>query len=231
MSTTAIAAAAAVKLPIRGRLLLLSILGLLGALSFLPTILAYADPPPGAWALVEFVLAVTLVSSLAAWLGLRAADAAQLRMPLLRRLDGASDPGPASAGALSAIVSGVLIAAAAILILHAFQQPNLGGSFSSRLASTVFAAVNLETVIHLFVMSAVVRLAGGRIWLGIVVSTVLFVIFHAAGSFNAAIPLLVASVVLNGSFGAAVGVLYARYGLEHAMLCHAVGHALAVTGS
>lgn len=230
MNTAAIEAAPeAKKLPIRGRLLLLSALSLVGALSFLPTLLANNDPPPGAITLTEFVLAVTVISSIAAWLGLRAADAAQLRMPLLRRLDGVSDPVPARGGLRSAIASGALIAAAAILILDAFQQPNMGGSLGSRLASTLFAAINLETVIHLFVMSGVVRLAGGRIWLGIVVSTLLFVIAHAAGSFSAATGLLAASVALNGSFGAAVGVLYARYGFEYAVLCHAIGHGLAVT--
>lgn len=56
-----------------------------------------------------------------------------------------------------------------------------------------------------------------------------FVIVHAAASFGAATPVMMASILLKGSCGVVVGVLWARYGFEHAMLCHAVGHALAVT--
>jgi hypothetical protein len=100
---------------------------------------------------------------------------------------------------------------------------------ASRIASTLFAAGNLEIVIHLFVMSLVVWLARGRRWIGILAAAAVFVVFHATGSFGERAPVIVASVLLNGGFGLLLGVFYARYGFEYVMLGHAVGHVLAVT--
>jgi len=73
----------------------------------------------------------------------------------------------------------------------------------ARFASTLFALINLETAIHLFVMSCV--LAWNFDFDPGVPDR------HAFGSFRAGTPRLVASVALNGTFGAVVGVLYARY--------------------
>ncbi len=114
-------------------------------------------------------------------------------------------------------------------VLHFFHQPNLAGSLWSRMASTFFAAGSLEIVIHLFVMSLVVRMARGRVWLGIAVAAIIFVAFHVAGLQGQSVSLIAASVVLNGVFGLMLGFFYARYGFEYVLLCHAVAHALAVS--
>ncbi len=77
-------------------------------------------------------------------------------------------------------------------------------------------------------MSMAVRLARGRLWFGILIASLFFVGYHVAGLIGQGIALVASSVLLNGIFGLGLGLLYARYGLESVLLCHAVGHVLAV---
>jgi hypothetical protein len=175
-----------------------------------------------------FVLAVSVVCSASAWFGLRFADATHLPMPYLRRLDLPSAPVGRN-GVLPAIAFGSLFAIGAIFVLHSFHQPNLAGPLWSRIASVFFAAGSLEIVVHLLIMSMVVRLARGRTWVGILIAAIFFVTFHAAGLTGQSVALVAASVLLNGIFGLGLGIFYARYGFESVLLCHAIGHILAVT--
>lgn len=213
---------------IRGRFILFSALSVLGAVTFLPSILASSNPQPTATQLALFVLIVSVICIPAAWFGLRLSDAVQLPMPLLRRLDSQSET-PRANGTIPSLLCAILVAAGGIFVLRYFHQPNLGGSLLSRAASTLFAAGNLEIVVHLFIMSLVVWLARGRIWVGIWVSALFFLAFHISGSLGQSASLLAASIVVNGVFGLLMGLLYARYGYEYVMLGHAVGHLLAVT--
>lgn len=213
---------------ILGRFILLSSLGAFGAISFVPSILASANPHP-TWAQLSlFVLAVSAVCCAASWFGLRFADATHLPMPYLRRLDQPSVP-VGKNGVLPAIAFGSLFAVGAISVLHYFHLPNLAGPLWSRIASVFFAAGSLEIVVHLFIMGMAVRLARGRAWVGILVATLFFVAFHAAGLVGQSAALVTLSVLLNGIFGLGLGIFYARYGFESVLLCHAVGHLLAVT--
>lgn len=215
-------------MPIRQRFLLLTALGFAGGLAFVPSILAGANPRPRTPQLIGFVIAVTIVCAFCAWFGLRFADATNLPMPYLRRLDFPAAPS-ARENFLLSILFGVLFAIAAIAVLRAFHQPNLPGPLWSRVASVLFAAGSLEIVVHLFVMSTVVQIARGRRWPGILVAAVAFTFFHVAGLGGQSAALIVASTALNGVFGLGLGILYARYGFESVLLCHAVGHILAVT--
>jgi hypothetical protein len=210
------------------RFILLSSLGVLGAISFVPTILASADPRPPMAQLLLFVLVVSAICVMSSWLGLRFADATHLPMPYLRRLDRCSEPEGRN-GFLPAGAFGCLFAVSAIFVLRYFHQPNLAGPLWSRVASVFFAAGSLEIVVHLLIMSMVVRLVLGRIWVGILVAAVFFVVFHVAGLTGQSTALVASSVLLNGVFGVGLGLLYARYGFESVLLCHAVGHILAVT--
>lgn|GEM_PF-2399468 len=216
------------KPPIRRRFILLSSLGVFGAISFVPSITASAVPRPSMLQLWWFVLAVSGICIVSSWFGLRLADAAQLPMPYLRRLDLPSKPSGRS-GILPAVTFGCFVAAGAIYVLHWFRQPNLAGPLWSRVASVFFAAGSLELVVHLLIMSAVVRLARGRVWLGILVSAIVFVAFHVMGLQGQSASLIAASALLNGVFGLTLGFFYARYGFEYALLSHAVAHILAVT--
>ncbi len=213
---------------ILGRFIVLSGLGVLGAIFFVPSIIASTNPHPPTAQLLLFVFVVSAVCILSSWVGLRFADAVHLPMPYLRRLDLYSEHERGN-GALLAATFGFLFALSAIFVLHHFHQPNLAGPLWSRIASVFFAAGSLEIVVHLMIMSIAVRLARGRIWFGILVAAVFFVGFHVAGLTGQSPALITSSILLNGIFGLGLGLLYARYGFESVLLCHAVGHLLAVT--
>ena len=82
-----------------------------------------------------------------------------------------------------------------------------------------------------FLQKSSANLSTGVVWTAIVVSAVIF----GAGHLPATRILLghltstsIASMIAGGSvFGVVVGCLYWRYGLESAMICHAVSHLLA----
>jgi len=124
--------------------------------------------------------------------------------------------------------AGVVFAAGAIYVLRYFRVQNMPGSLPSRLGSVLFAAGNLEIILHLFIMSLAVWLARGRIWVGIAAATFFYIGFHSAGAFGQSAPLLACTILLNGSFGVLLGIFYARYGYEYLMLSHAIAHGLAV---
>lgn len=106
--------------------------------------------------------------------------------------------------------------------------PNMAGALWSRLASTFFAAGSLELVIHLLLMSVVVKLSAGRRWAGIAVAALVFVLFLVSGLTGQSATIIALSIAMNGIVGVGVGVIYARYGFEYVMFCHATGHILAV---
>ena len=176
---------------------------------------------------MAFALAVSLVCACATWLGLRCADSAGLPMPYLRRLDAILET-PKKNGLPVALIFGVLFALASIVLLRSLHLPNLAGPLCSRLASTLFAAGSLELVVHLFVMSLIVKLSSNR-WTGIVAAAIAFVLFHVSGIAGQGATIIALSVLMNGLFALGLGVIYALYGFEFVLLCHAVGHALTVT--
>ncbi len=214
------------RLPIRRRLALLALLSAAGGALFLPFA---AGPGMSAAAQAGFVLAVTVVGTLAAWAGLRCADAVALPMPYLRALDGETAgraPRSALAGTLGLGVGLGTVGLAAVRLLHA-PSPPVG--VAARALSAVFAAGPLEIVLHLFLMSAVVRLARGRRAPGIIAAALALVLFHLAGG-DTPPALVAASMVLNGAIGIALGWIYAAYGFEFVVLGHAVAHLITVVG-
>lgn len=215
------------RLRVANRFWLLSVLGLAGAVAFLPSIAAESAQQPSASFFAVFVAVVTVVCACGTWLGLRCADAANLPMPYLRRLDGVVEM-PAKNGFLVAGILGVLFAVASIALLRHLRLPNLAGPLWSRLASTLFAAGSLELVCHLLLMSLIVRLTAGRRWTGVLGAAIAFVLFHASGAADQGVTVIVLSILMNGLFGLGLGAIYARYGFEYVLFCHAVGHMLAV---
>ena len=218
------------RLPIRGRLLAMGMLAAIGGVTFLP-FLAAGNRQPIAQ-LIPFAIVVTLVATIAAWPGLRCADATGLPMPLLRRLDGSS------AGQIPRSAIGVTLASSiglglvGLLLLRLVEAPALPGSIAARALSAIFAAGPLEIVLHLGAMSAVVWLARGRRAPGIVVAAALLVVFHlAGGGLHQPGRLIALIVVANGAIGLVLGWIYAVYGFEFVMLGHAVAHVITVLGS
>ncbi|HEY4239053.1 MAG TPA: CPBP family glutamic-type intramembrane protease [Kofleriaceae bacterium] len=200
---------------------------LAGLLAYIPVARANVDPPPAIGELALPVAIASVIAAIACWLGLRWADATGLPMPALRRIEGTAEASERR-GLAIACAGAIAGGAAAVATLHAFELPNLGGSLAVRLASTAFAAITLEVVIHLFFLAAMVRLTRSR-RIGIAVSTLVFVVFHAGGALGAPPAILVSVVVLNGALGTFFGWLAVRFGFEYAVLAHAIAHAIAVT--
>ena len=217
------------RLPIRGRMLAMGVLAAVGGVTFLPFLAAGNGQPIAR--LIPFALVVTLVATLAAWPGLRCADATGLPMPLLRRLDGPS-AGPIPRRAIGVtLVSSVGLGLLGLLALHLVDAPPVPGSVAVRALSAIFAAGPLEIVLHLGAMSTVVWLARGRRAPGIVVAAALLVVFHLAGGGLEQPGRLIALIVLaNGAIGLVLGWIYAAYGFEFVMLGHAVAHIVTVVG-
>jgi hypothetical protein len=195
----------------------------LGGLLFLPFLAAGGGQSRST--LSAFAAGVFVISTFAAWFGLRCADATALPMPYLRRLDSPSREAvsPTAARTMGAI--GLVAGLLGVIALRVANVPTLPGSIAARALSTVFAAGPLEIVLHLGVMSLVVWLARGRRWPGIVVAALVLVGFHLSGGGGGQpLEVLVLGIVLNGGIGLALGWLYAEYGFEFAMGGHAIAH-------
>jgi len=216
------------RLPIRGRLLAMGVLAAIGGVTFLPFLAAGNSQPIAQ--LAPFAIVVTLVATIAAWPGLRCADATGLPMPLLRRLDGStSSPIPRSAIGVT-LASSIGLGLVGLLLLRLVEAPQLPGSIAARALSAIFAAGPLEIVLHLGAMSIVVWLAHGRRAPGIAVAAALLVVFHLAGALDQPGRIIALSVVANGAIGLVLGWIYAAYGFEFVMLGHAVAHVITVVG-
>jgi hypothetical protein len=211
-------------------MLAMGVLAAVGGVTFLPFLAAGNGQPIAR--LIPFALVVTLVATLAAWPGLRCADATGLPMPLLRRLDGPS-AGPIPRRAIGVtLVSSVGLGLLGLLALHLVDAPPVPGSVAVRALSAIFAAGPLEIVLHLGAMSTVVWLARGRRAPGIVVAATLLVVFHlAGGGLDQPGRLIALIVVANGAIGLVLGWIYAAYGFELVMLGHAVAHVITVAGA
>jgi len=213
--------------PIGRRWRLIAGTSAVGAAAFVPFLTASAPglltPPQVA----TFIAAAAIAAALSAWGGLRFADRADLPMPLLRAWERRSALPVNWRGIASALAVGAAFGVLGILLLGALHAPPLAGSLAIRLASVLFAAVTLETVVHLLVMSAVVRLSG-HVWLGVVAGALAFVLFHASGSAGLPPALPLVALATNGIGGLLFGWLYARYGFEYLVIAHAAAHLLTV---
>lgn len=217
------------RLPLRRRLLLLSVLAAGGSVAFLPFLAAGSHQPIGQ--LGGFVATVTVVATAMSWPGLRCADAVGLPMPYLRRLDGGAVPSVTRAALMTTLVLGVALGVFGVLALHLASAPALPGGVWARALSALFAAAPLEMVLHLGVMSIVVWAARGRRGVGIGAAALALIGFHLTGdTLHQPATVLAATVVGNGVIGLTLGWIYATYGFEFVMLGHAVAHLITVLG-
>jgi hypothetical protein len=221
-------------MPIRRRLLLLTVSSALGGLLFAPFVLegmraARVDvaPPLSVIALI-FCIGSALVAALCSWLGLRFSDRTDLPMPILRAWEqSARIPEGALPRILSAAIAGGLAAGLLVgAVVHLLHLPPNPGTLTVRLLTVFFAATITEIIVHLFAMSGLFLLFHNR-WIAIFLSSVLFVLIFHSGQIGG--PWMTALVVFaNFSFGTLTGWLYTRYGFECAVLTHAVAHLIAL---
>jgi len=218
-----------VRIPIRRRLALLTVLGAAGGALFSPFVLANpgAESPSPFVVLAAFTFGAAAVTVLAAWVGLRWGDKAGLPMPVLRQWETGitAEAGVRKAAVVYPSAIGVAVGTVASIVARLLGVPANPGTLLVRIATTPFAAVVPEVLVHLFLMSGLVLLLK-RTWLAVVLSAAVFVVlFH--GNPPAGVPVVTMFVIgLNFILGMLTGWGYARWGFIAAMLTHAAAHVI-----
>lgn len=230
----------AILLALWGALATLAVLPYLFALQ--PALAARIPVPLPVFALVQFVQGGAVLLLLG-WIGLRCADRIGLDAPFARALAyRTAMPAFVPRTWLIACATG-LLAGALIKVLDLGFQDYLPPAsvpspeaiaFWKRALATLYGAITEELICRLFLMTLVVwaalKLSGrqgppgvGLILLGVVVAAVLFGLLHlpAVAQVWPLTPVVVSrAILLNAIGGIAFGILYWRYGLEHAMAAH-----------
>jgi len=125
------------------------------------------------------------------------------------------------------------------------QSKELLHSANNWFASVIYGGVMEEVMLRLFCMSLLTliiwkifarkheKAPAGAIIAANVISALLFAAGHLPATvamFGAITPMLLARCfLLNGAFGLVFGELYRRYGIQYAMLCHALLHIISKT--
>ena len=235
--------------------LVLWLAGMLGVVvvttTVLPRLLAEVELPAPLWVLSIASLAqsATLLA-LAVWAGVALAPAVGLRAPAFEAAVSGRPIAPALRpqlfpGVTAGLFGGALLFTALRLApaaLTAAQE-----QFNLTLAARVlYGGVTEELLLRWGIMTALVWLSwrvlqrrqgavhAGYVWLAILVSALLFAAGHLPAA-AAMIDVLDANIVAfvigwNAAFGLLFGYLFWRYGLESAMLAHALSHVVSELG-
>lgn len=208
---------------IRKRFWFLGVLSFAGAVLYLP-FARYAMPGGlSFFAAAAFVLVSSVVSLGAIWYGLRTADATGLPMPFLRALESGERPrGPGVPAAAATAVASLLVAAAAVFTQRALRMPNPPAPAWAKVLSVLFAAVTLETVLHLFGMGVLMKISR-RGWVAVVGSGLLLGLFHLTGAASLD-RTAIAIACANAVAGVLFGWLYWAFGFEYLVVAHAIAH-------
>ncbi|HEY9087998.1 MAG TPA: CPBP family intramembrane glutamic endopeptidase [Anaerolineaceae bacterium] len=186
-----------------------------------------------------------LLIAIATGLGLLAARAVGLRLPvLIAALSGQPALPILTAGLLAALLVG-FGAGALIAVLERFVfQPRLPAAFRQadakqplwqRILACFYGGIYEELLLRLFVMTGLIWLIGrawpfaagqipaGIFWAANILAALLFGIGHLPATARLAplTPFIITrALVLNGLAGVLFGVLFLRYGLELAIIAH-----------
>jgi membrane protease YdiL (CAAX protease family) len=223
--------------------------GMLGVVvvttTVLPRLLAEVELPAPLWvlSLASLAQSATLLA-LAVWAGVALAPAVGLRAPAFEAAVSGRPISPALRpqlfpGVTAGLFGGVLLFTALRLApaaLTAVQE-----QFKLNLAARVlYGGVTEELLLRWGIMTALAWLSwrllqrrqgavhAGYVWLANLVSALLFAAGHLPAA-AAMIDVLDANIVAfvigwNAAFGLLFGYLFCRYGLESAMLAHALSH-------
>jgi hypothetical protein len=214
------------SMPIRKRLWALTLAGGVSGLFFVPYVLAARPDINPSYVWLGLPLGSLVVSALCGWAGLKLADIAGLAMPYLRSWDSGQKGDRHERGWLVrvSVAAGGIFGLAGAIAFHVMEIPPHPGNLTLRLSTFPFAAVVPEIVAHLFVMSGLV-LVMKRTWVPILLSGLVFTLgFHAGRIVIGPVPGFVWG--FDYLFGVLTGWIYSRYGIEGAMLTHAVTSAI-----
>jgi membrane protease YdiL (CAAX protease family) len=215
----------------------------------LPRLLGQMQVPLPAplWVLTLAGLAQSaLLLALAVWAGVRLTPSVGLGAPALEAVVAGRPIGPAlRSQVFPGLIAGVL---GGILLFAAFRYApaavaDLQDRFAIPIVARVFyGGITEELLLRWGLMTALVWLAwrflqqrrgpvrAGFVWLAIAVSALMFAVGHLPaasfllGTMDVAVVAFVIGV--NTAFGLLFGYLFWRYGLESAMIAHALAHAV-----
>ena len=185
-----------------------------------------------------------LLLALAVWAGVRLTPSLGLRAPACEAVATGRPIGPALRSQLpSGLIAGVL---GGIFMLTAFRYaPGAVAELQDRfaipiVARVLYGGITEELLLRWGLMTALVWLAwrllqqrrgpvrAGSVWPAIAVSALIFAALHlpAAAVLLGALDVPVVAFVIgvNTAFGVLFGYLFWRYGLESAMIAHALTH-------
>lgn len=215
------------NLPIRRRLLLLTMLGAVGGALFTPFVLANpdAEAPSVSIVLAAFTFGSAFITAISAWGGLRLADRAGLPMHLLRSWESRTplEPGALQIGVVYPLISGGVFGLIAALVANLIGIPENPGSLLVRVLTTPFAAVVPEVLVHLLLMSGIVLLTK-RVWIAILISALAFVVLFHGNPPEGVLAVTLFVVSLNFGLGVLTGWVFSQWGFTGAMLAHAAAH-------
>lgn len=214
---------------IKKRLLLLLILTFIGAILFIPFIVAnesstehyidYKTP-------LIFTSISVIVVALTGWGGLIFSDYVNIKMPILRNWEINQKLEVNQVGNIIwySVLAGLLMA---VLILagNYFVHPPINkGTLVVRIATFVWASVVTETLLHLFLLSGLIYLIKNN-FISIIISALTFVIiFHLNSGLSPAMTFYIS--LANFSAAVLTGYLFVKKGFESAVFAHMVMHFL-----
>lgn len=214
-------------------------------LTVLPRLAAEITLPAPLWLIsIASLLQSSLLLALATWSGVALAPRLDLHAPAFEAAAARRPIAPALVpqllpGLLAGVVGGVLLVAVSRVLPAALA--NIQERFVTPIAARVlYGGITEELLLRWGLMTAFAWLAwrflqrrGGPVrppfvWIAIAASALLFGVGHLPaasvliGRLDAFLVLFVTGV--NAAFGLLFGWLYWRYGLESAMIAHAVAH-------
>lgn len=213
-----------------------------------PLLLQGTPPPAPLWvlALVSAVQNALLLAA-AVWLGVLLAPRLGLHAPMFEALAASQPAWPALRAQLPAGVAGGVAGALLLWVLSSFAPEPLAQletNFSLPMAARVlYGGVTEELMLRWGLMTLIAwlgwRFTQGAVglpsvavmWSAIALSALVFGFGHlpaVSAMLGYLSPSIIAYVVVgNAAFGLVAGYLYWRYGLEAAMIGHALTHVLA----
>jgi membrane protease YdiL (CAAX protease family) len=220
----------------------MTVLGVPRILAMLPELLGRVVPMPmPLWALVlSSVVQSSILLGLAVWGGVRLSSAVGLRAPLFEAVASGQ---PVWIALCPQVVPGLiagLLGGATLLACFRFAPAQIqavqGRLAMPLLVRLLYGGITEEMLLRWGVMTALAWLAWrfsgrnstGGLWTAIAVSALVFAVGHLPaaylflGSLNATVVTWV--IAVNTLFGIVFGWLYWRYGLEAAIVAHALTH-------
>ncbi|HYI10488.1 MAG TPA: CPBP family intramembrane glutamic endopeptidase [Thermoanaerobaculia bacterium] len=223
----------------------LTILVLPKLLALMPELTGREAPPVPIWALsVASLVQSAVLLAITVWLGTALAAAVGLRAPVFEAISARRFHFALLREQLLPALVGGVFGGALLVVFATFPPPELKAAQNlvdvPLFVRVLYGGVTEEILLRWGVMTLLLwlmwRFWAGRpaaprtahVWIAIVVSAVLFALGHLPTASlliqDLTRTVIIWIVVANTLFGLVAGYLYWRYGLEAAMMAHAIAH-------